>query len=66
MELDCDNCSGAGFFGNGPTATFCLKCGGLGVLSEGSIYRFIRKDFGLAESADGKTDSQLRAGRKRA
>lgn len=31
-EVDCPECRGAGFFGNGPVSEACGLCGGTGVL----------------------------------
>jgi len=62
-ELDCVDCGGAGFFGNGPYVIFCGACNGLGVVVEGSAYRFStdKKPFGLADSVDGKRGAGVRA-----
>ena len=36
-EVDCSECGGAGFFGNGPTVVPCGHCGGTGVLIDDSV-----------------------------
>lgn len=57
LESDCPECSGAGFFGNGPIGNSCSRCHGFGVLRDGRPYDLPlpapieRKPMGRAENA---------------
>ena len=51
-EIDCTECGGAGFFGNGPNVDPCDYCGGTGVLIDGSRLLFACKPVGRALTSD--------------
>ena len=61
-EIDCPECGGAGFFGNGPVADACGCCGGTGVLINNSVTLSARKPMRRA-SAMAK-EVQLRGGER--
>ena len=42
-EIDCSECGGAGFFGNGPNVDPCGYCRGTGVLIDDNVMLSARK-----------------------
>ena len=52
-EIDCTECGGAGFFGNGPNVDPCGYCRGIGVLIEDSVTLSTRKPVRRATKPDG-------------
>jgi DnaJ-class molecular chaperone len=64
-EVDCPECGGAGFFGNGPQVDPCDYCGGTGVLIDGSQLLSARKPSGRAmTSATSVKTTQVRGGER--
>ena len=62
-EVDCDECGGAGFFGNGPYVEPCDCCGGTGVLIDDSVMLSALKPMRREMTSDGPiSDINDRAG----
>jgi DnaJ-class molecular chaperone len=51
-EVDCAECGGAGFFGNGPNVEPCGYCGGKGVVIDDSVMLSPRKPIRRATTSD--------------
>ena len=51
-EVDCPECGGAGFFGNGPCVEPCGPCGGTGVLINENVILQPRKPVRRAKSLE--------------
>jgi hypothetical protein len=51
-EIDCSECGGAGFFGNGPNVEPCCHCGGRGVVINDSVMLSARKPMRRARTPD--------------
>jgi hypothetical protein len=52
-EIDCDECGGAGFFGNGPIVEPCDCCRGTGVLIDDSVLLSAPKPMRRPTASDG-------------
>ena len=50
-EVDCPECGGAGFFGNGPYVVPCEFCRGTGVLIDDSVSLLPRKPISRVSSS---------------
>ena len=51
-EIDCAECGGAGFFGNGPNVDPCGYCAGTGVLIDDSVVLSPRKPIQRITTSD--------------
>ena len=51
-EIDCSECGGAGFFGNGPNVEPCGCCAGTGVVIDDSVMLSPRKPMRRATTSD--------------
>ena len=51
-EIDCAECGGAGFFGNGPNVDPCQYCRGTGVLIDDSVTLSPRKPVRHATASE--------------
>jgi hypothetical protein len=64
-EIDCGECGGAGFFGNGPNVEPCGYCAGTGVVIDDSVMLSTRKPIRRATSLDGTvTDTHYLGGER--
>ena len=64
-EIDCSECGGAGFFGNGPNVEPCGYCAGKGVVIDDSVRLSRRKPMRLATTSDEHaTDILYRGGER--
>ncbi len=51
-EIDCSECGGAGFFGNGPNVEPCGYCAGTGVIIDNTVRLPARKPVRRATTSD--------------
>ena len=51
-EIDCAECGGAGFFGNGPNVEPCGYCAGTGVIIDESVILSAQKPMRRATTSD--------------
>ena len=63
-EVDCDECRGAGFFGNGPYVDPCGSCMGTGVLIDDTVTLPFRKPVRRARHFTNAPDSKILGGQR--
>lgn len=63
-EVDCPECGGAGFFGNGPNVDPCGCCMGTGVLIDDTVLLPPRKPARRAMRINDTSDSKILGGQR--
>ena len=63
-EVDCPECGGAGFFGNGPIVDPCGHCGGTGVLIDATVMLPPRKPIRRATADETSGDIERFGGER--
>lgn len=63
-EVDCPECGGAGFFGNGPNVYLCHDCLGTGVLIDDTVMLPPRKPVCRVTHPKEAPDSKILGGQR--